>query len=137
MKKLKWNKLELYEYIMNYLENIEEDQELICYIWKKETKEARSVFQNNFFYGLFWEISKHLWYDVQEVKMYLLSIFWNKKVKLWSKEIEIPNISNTSDLTKEQAIFFIDVILKFIQKYKIPCKYTDLDFKNLIETYNL
>jgi hypothetical protein len=102
-----------------------------------DSKEKRTKAQNNWFYMLLSWISKHLGQPLQEVKIYLLSwCFGTHKLKLSKKEIEIPNISRTSDLTKENAIFFIDVILQFCKAKNIPITITPRQVQSLYDSYN-
>lgn len=127
-----WNKQEILEYLEKQKDA---DQDFI--IAKKESKEGRTLAQNKYWYKLFSEISKHLWYNVDEVKWYLLAwTFGTKKLKLHRVEIEIPVISRTRDLTKEQGIFFIETILKFIKLKNIPIQITNRELDSLYESYN-
>lgn len=137
MKEFKWKPQDIYNKVCEYLENLNQNEEI--YIWsnKKETKEIRTKKQNNMFYWLFWEIWKHLWYSDYEVKSYFLSYFWTKEIDFFWEKREVNIINETSKLEKEQAIFFIEIIKAFIEKNNIPCRYSSLDFQNLINTYNL
>jgi len=101
-----------------------------------DTKEKRTLAQNRVFYRLFNWISKHLWYDTQEVKIYMLSgCFWTHKIKLSKTEMDIPNISHTSDLTKEQWIFFIETILTFVKMKNVPIEITPREIQSLFDSY--
>lgn len=125
-----WNKQE----IIDFLDTQKEDA--LFFIDKEESRASKTRQQEKTYYKLMTDISKHLWYNVDEVKMYLLSwCFWTKKLKLSKTEIEIPVISRTRDFTKEQWIFFIDTLLKFIELKKIPITLTTQDVKNLYDNY--
>ena len=101
-----------------------------------DTKEKRTLSQNRVFYRLFNWISKHLWYETQEVKIYMLSgCFWTHKIKLSKTEMDIPNISHTSDLTKEQWIFFIETILTFVKMKNVPIEITPREIQSLYDSY--
>ena len=101
-----------------------------------DTKEKRTLAQNRVFYRLFNWISKHLWYDTQEVKIYMLSgCFWTHKIKLSKTEMDIPNISHTSELTKEQWIFFIETILTFVKMKNVPVEITPREIQSLYDSY--
>lgn len=120
--------------VIEFLETQSKDVDWV--IQKKETKQGRSLAQNRTWYKLFWAISKHLWYNVQEVKIYMLSwCFWTKKLKMSKEEIEVPVISNTSDLTKEQWIFFIDTIIAFAKIKNVPVEITSEEVRNLYDSY--
>ena len=120
--------------IIEMLEWQDEDIEWI--IQKKNTKQGRTLAQNRTWYKLFSAISKHLWYSVQEVKMYMLSwCFWTKILKMSKEKMEIPVISQTSDLTKEQWIFFIDTILAFVKIKNVPVEITSREINNLYDSY--
>jgi hypothetical protein len=51
------------------------------------------------------------------------------------EEIEVPVISNTSDLTKEQGIFFIDTIIAFAKIKNVPVEITSAEIRNLYDSY--
>jgi len=120
--------------VIEFLETQSEDIDWV--IQKKESKQWRSLAQNRTWYKLFWAISKHLWYNIQEVKIYMLSwCFWTKKLKMSKEEIEVPVISNTSDLTKEQGIFFIDTIIAFAKIKNVPVEITSAEIRNLYDSY--
>ena len=134
--KIEWTPNEVYKQLAEYIEKHNQQTELVAYISKKETKEMLRHSQRKMFRWLFSEISKHLWEDSEDIKQNFLKwLFWTRKVKLWKLEFENAIKPTTSELTKEEAIYFINNIIKFIEKYGVPCKYTSLDFKNLIETY--
>lgn len=134
--KFKWNPLTIYNEVCDYLENLDDTKEVVVYISSKETKEMRTKYQNDMFYWLFWEVGNHLWETAENVKIYFLAwCFWTKTVKLSKITQEIPIIMHTSDLKKDQAIFFIDTILTFIKLNDIPCKYTPRDIQSLYDSY--
>ena len=114
-----------------------DDKDEFYFFEKADTKEKRSLAQNRTLYKILNAISKHLWNPVQEVKIYMLSwCFWTHKIKLSKTEIEVPNISQTSELTKEQWIFFIDTILAFARIKDVPIEITSRDIQNLYDSYN-
>ena len=134
--KTEWTPQEVYQQLSEWIEKHNQEKNIVAYISKKETKEMLRHSQRKMFRWLFSEISKHLWEDPEDIKQNFLKwLFWTRKVKLWKLEFENAIKPTTSELTKEEAIFFINSIIKFIEKYWVPCKYTSLDFKNLIETY--
>ena len=135
--KLKGNPIDLYNQITEHLESLNPEKSYICYIEEKESKESRTLAQNRTYYKILTAISKHLWYSLQEVKIYLLSgCFWTHKLKLSKTEIEVPNISQTSMLTKEQWIFFIDTILTFAKLKNVPIEIESAEVKSLYDSYN-
>lgn len=135
--KTKWTPQELYNNITEHLESLNPEKTYICYIEEKESKESKTRQQEKTYYKILTAISKHLWYDMQEVKIYLLSgCFWTHKLKLSKTEIEVPNISQTSMLTKEQWIFFIDTILTFAKLKNVPIEITSAEMQNLFDSYN-
>lgn len=120
--------------VIEFLETQPKDVDWV--IQKKETKQGRSLAQNRTWYKLFWAISKHLGYSIQEVKIYMLSwCFWTKTLKMSREKIEVPVISNTSDLTKEQWIFFIDTIIAFAKIKNVPVEITSEEVRNLYDSY--
>ena len=135
MFKIRWSPIQVLTEICNELIKLW-SKEVEVLIYEKETKEIRTKIQNNMFHWLFWEISKHLWIHREDIKQSFLKwVFGTRKVKLWRLEFENAIKPHTSELTKEEAIFFIENIKIFIEKYWVPCKYTNLDFENLISTY--
>ncbi len=134
--KIIWKIQEIFEWVAKFLEKQKEDKKFICIITEKETKEQRTLTQNSMFHWLFGEISKHLWEPLEFVKYYFLAWCFGVEKKKYSKlEIDIPKIASTALLEKDEAIFFIDVILKFIQKHNIPCKYTPRELQSLYDSY--
>ena len=128
---MKWNAIK----VMEYIDKGKEDQVYICV--KEESKEGRTIAQNRTWYKLFNWISTHLWYNIEEVKSFLLAgTFGTHKMKLNTEEIEVPNESRTSNLTKEQWIFFIDTILKFVKLKDIPVEITPREISSLYDSYN-
>lgn len=125
---MKWNK----EKITNYMKD---NQVYICV--KEESKEGRTLQQNRTWYKLFNWISSHLWYNTDEVKSFLLAgTFGTHKMKLNTEEIEVPNESRTSMLTKEQGIFFIETILAFVKMKDIPINITPIEVQSLYDSFN-
>ena len=123
------------EDVMIYMDKHKEDQVFICV--KEESKAGRTIQQNRTWYKLFNWISSHLWYNVEEVKSFLLAwTFGTHKMKLNTEDIEVPNESRTSLLTKEQGIFFIDTILQFVKLKDIPVEITSAEVQSLYESYN-
>lgn len=134
--KIIWKKQEIFEQVSEFLDKQKDDENLICIITTKETKEQRTLTQNSMFHWLFGEISKHLWEPLEFVKYYFLAwCFWIEKKKYSKLEIDIPKIASTTLLNKEEAIFFIDVIIKFIDKHKVPCKYSSKEIQSLYDSY--
>jgi len=128
---MKWTK----QIIQQYIDKGKQDQVYICV--KEENKEWRTIAQNRTWYKLFNWISTHLWYNIEEVKSFLLAgTFGTHKMKLNTEEIEVPNESRTSKLTKEQWIFFIDTILKFVKLKDIPVEITPREIQSLYDSYN-
>ena len=114
-----------------------QDTDKFYFFEKADTKEKRTLAQNSTIYKILDAISKHLWSPVQEVKIYMLSwCFWTHKIKLSKNEIEVPNISNTSELTKEQWIFFIDTLLTFSRIKDVPIEITSNEIQSLYDSYN-
>ena len=124
------------KHIIEQIEKLKE-AEYICYIWKKENKEAKTRQQEKTYYKILNAISKHLWYTTQEVKIYILSwCFWTKPLKLNREYMEIPVISETKKLTKEQWIFFIDTLLAFTKLKNVPVEITSREVQDLYLSYN-
>ena len=113
-----------------------DDKDEFYFFEKADTKEKRTLAQNRTLYKILDAISKHLWNPIQEVKIYMLSwCFGTHKLKLSKTEIEVPNISNTSALTKEQWIFFIDTILAFARIKDVPIEITPREIQSLYDNY--
>jgi len=137
MPKFKGTPKQVYNDVMTYLDKQAEEQEIVVLISKKETKEMLLHTQRKMFRWLFREISKHLWEDPEQVKQNFLKwCFGVKEVKTWLLSFENAIKPTTSELTKKDAVFFIETIIKFIEKYWVPCKYTSADFNSLCESYN-
>jgi len=114
-----------------------DDNDEFYFFDKLDSKGKRTLAQNRTLYKILNAISKHLWNPIQEVKIYMLSwCFWTHKIKLSKTEIEVPNISETSSLTKEQWIFFIDTLLAFAKIKNVPVDITPRDIQNLYDSYN-
>ena len=130
---MKWTK----EVITNYMKD---NQVYICV--KEESKEGRTRQQEKTWYKIFNAIAIHessKWETVnsQEVKMYMLWwCFWTHKLKLSKTEIELPNKSQTSKLTKEDWIFFIDALLLYCKVKKVPVKIESAEIQSLYDSYN-
>lgn len=136
MPKFEWEPQEIFDKLCEWIEKNYKKDKLIVYISIKETKEMLLHSQRKMFRWLFWEISNHLWEDAEDIKQNFLKwIFWTKTITMGKLSFENAIKPITSELLKDEAKFFIDNIIKFIEKYKVPCKYTSADFKNLIETY--
>lgn len=127
----------VYEALGNKLDTFKEDKEVILYVSTRLTREIRTKYQNDFIYWLCEEIGKHLWEKKEDVKRYfLIGCFWSRKVKLSKIEVEMPLKPETSKLTKEEAIFYIETLMKFIQLKNIPCKYSPAELRSLLESYS-
>lgn len=114
----------------------DDDDEFLFEEWK-DTKKQRTLLQNKTFHLILWAISKHLWYTMEEVKAYMLSwCFWAQKIRLSKEEMDIPIISSTTQLSKEQAIFFIDTLLQFAKIKDVPIEITPRGIQSLYESYN-
>lgn len=136
MPKFKWKPSEVFEKVWDYLNKQKEEQEIIVLISNKETKEIRTLAQNNTFWKLFTDIGNHLWEDKHDVHDMLLGwVFGTHTVKLGRIEREVLNEKHTSKLTKEQGIKFIDTILAFCRKYNLPITITSREIKDLYESY--
>jgi len=134
--KLEWTPIEVSNRLFDWLEKNEDKEKVVCYISEKETKEIRTLAQNRTWYKLFTWIAKHLWYDLHEVKIYfMIWCFWSKKLKLSKNIMEIPVISETHKLTKEQWIFLIDTLLQFVKIKNIPIEIIPKEIQNLYDSY--
>jgi len=121
--------------VCEYLKNAR-DKEVTIAIWYKETIEQRTISQNSTFYRLFSWIWKHLWEDTQTIKIYfLIWCFWSRKINLSKTEMEIPIISETSKLNKEQWILLIDTLIRFTKKHNIPCEITPKELQSLYNSF--
>lgn len=135
--KIEWTPIEVHNALSEYIEKNNSKEKLVAYITEKETKEIRTLAQNRTWYKLFWWISKHLWNHIQEIKIYfMIWCFWSKKLKLSKNYMEIPIISETHKLTKEQGILLIDTLLAFAKIKNIPIEITPLEIRNLYDSYN-
>jgi len=119
------------------IEYLKTQSEEIDWVFDKiNTKAGKTRQQEKTYYKLFGAISKHLWYSLDEVKIYVLSgCFWTKKLKMNREEIEIPVISRTRDLTKEQWIFLIDTLISFAKIKNVPVKITSAEIDSLYNSY--
>lgn len=125
-----WNK----EKIIEYISKSKEEQ--IYIIDKKESKAWRTRQQEKTYYKILNAIANHLGYNIEEVKIYILSwCFGTHPLKLSKEYMEIPNISRTSILTKEQWIFFIDTLLAFVTIKDVPVQITSAEVQSLYDSY--
>ena len=107
----------------------------VC-IEKANSKEAKTRQQEKTYYKLFTDIWNHLWEKPEDVKQMLLWwVFGTKEVKIWKITRDINIKTKTSELTKEEAIQFIDTILAFVKKYDMPITIESREFKSLIDNY--
>ena len=128
---MQWTKVEILEYLNKW----KEDQ--IYIIDKKESKTWRTRRQEKTYYKILNAIANHLGYNIEEVKIYMLSwCFGTHPLKLSKEYMKIPNISRTSELTKTQWIFFIDTLLQFVEIKGVPVTITSAEVQNLYESYN-
>lgn len=135
--KTEWNPIKVMWEIKNYFIWKKSDKNFHVLISTKETKEMKTRQQEKTYYKILTWISKHLWYKLQEVKIYVLSwCFWTHRLKLFDEEIEVPNISETRWFSKEQAIFFIDTLLQFVKDKNIPVEITPKEVQSLYDSYN-
>lgn len=134
--KFKWKPLDIYSQVSDYLEKLDDRKEVIVLISNKETKEMKTRQQEKTYYKILNAIATHLWYSLEEVKIYILSwCFWTHKLKLSRQEMEIPNISRTRDLTKQQAMFFIDTLLQFVKIKNVPVEISSQEIQSLYDSY--
>lgn len=119
--------------IFNYLYDKKADD--VFEIKKKEKKSLRSLAQNNFFYWLFSEIWNHLWESKEDVKKYfMIWCFWIKEIEMFWVKQQIPIKNTTKELKKEEAIFLINTLWKFVWTHNIPCKYTPREVESLLNS---
>jgi hypothetical protein len=116
--------------IIDYLNKWKDWQEYIC--CKVESKEGRTKYQNSFFYWLFSSIEKQAPFSSEVIKQYILSrVFWKQEV-YW----ELVNIkTQTSKLTKREAMDLINWIIDFCIENWIEMRYTSRELQSLQETY--
>ena len=127
---MRWNKKEIIEFLEKQKENISWD------LYKTFTKEGISKAQKNTFELLFWIISKYQWYYRDEIKIFfLIWCFWQKPFKMWDKEIMIPTVWSTMNLSKEQWIFLIETILEYINIQNIPFTLTTRELQSLYDNF--
>lgn len=133
----KWPVLEVYGKICNYLDKYTKSENIIVYISEKETKEIRTLGQNNTFWKIFTEIWNHLWYSKEEIHDIMLWwVFGTYTVELWFIKKEMLNKPKTSKLNKEEWIKFIDEMIWFCKKHNIPIEITPREIQSLYESYN-
>lgn len=112
------------------MDNWKEYQVYIC--CKIESKEGRTTYQNNFFYGLFSCIEKQSPFSAETIKQYILSrVFWKKEV-YWEL---VNNKTQTSKLTKKEAMDLITWIIDFCTEHTIEMKYYSRELQSLQDTY--
>ena len=137
MKKYKWLPQDIYNTICEYLESLKQNEEIIVWINKKETRETRSLAQNNTFWKLFTEIWNKLWYKKEEIHDFMLWwVFWTYEVKIWPITKQMLNKPKTSELNKEEWIHFIDAILEFCKSNDIGVEITSKEIQSLYDSYN-
>lgn len=137
MKKKIWTPQEIYNFISEELEK-NSSEKLICYIWKKETKETRTLYQNNFFWGLFSAIADYMWENKEFVRtIFLWTLFWTRKIRFNKEVIYTPIKPTTKDLDKKDAIYLIESLIKYIEDKNIPCKYSSRNMQSLLESLKL
>ena len=135
--KLKWTPNILYEQIWEYLDKQKQDQELVCFISKTETKEMILHTQRKMLRWLCSEIAKYMWEDAERVKqIFLIWCFGSKEMQMGKFKTEVAIKPTTSELTKQETIFYINALWKFICDRNIPCKYTPREVQSLIDSYN-
>ena len=128
--------LQIYQQVCDYLEKLKEDKDVFVYIGIKESKEIRTLSMNNTFWKLFTDIGNHLWYTKEEMHDILLGwVFWTYEIEIWPIKRQMLNKPKTSELTKEEWIFFIDSILEFCKKHDIPATITPRELQSLIDRY--
>ena len=118
------------------IEYLSAKKEIEWEILKADTKWARTLKQNRMFKWLFSEIWKHQWWKWYEVQWFFMkALFGVKSIKMFWEIQDIPNISSTTQLSKEQAIDLIDSILNFIRHHDIPCKYSPREIESLYASF--
>jgi len=134
--KIEWTPWQVLKQLIKYIFSKWNKDKLVVLISEKETKEIRTLAQNRTWYKLFTWIANHLGNDKQEVKIYfMIWCFWSKKLRLSQNVMEIPIISETHKLSKEQWIFLIDTLLTFVKLKNIPIEITPREIKNLYDSY--
>jgi len=135
--KIKGKPLEVANQILDKLDTYKEEQEIIVYISKTETKEMILHTQRKMLRWLCSEISKFMWEKPERVKqIFLIWCFGSEDLKMWKFTTQVANKPTTSELTKKETIFYIDVIWKFICDNNIACKYTPREIQSLIDSLN-
>lgn len=127
---IKLKTLELIEWLSN------QKQDLEWLLFKADTKAARTEAQKRTFELLFWIISKHNWYHRDEIKIFFLTwCFWQKPLKMWTREIMVPIVWSTMWLSKEQWIFLIDTILEYIKIENIWFTLNTKEIQSLYDSF--
>ena len=110
---------------------MKDNQVYICA--KEESKEGRTLQQNDFYYWIFSEIEKQTPFSQETIKQYLLwRAFWEKEV-YWKI---VNNKTKTSKFTKKEAQEFITAILDFCTEHTLHIKYSSREEQSLFNTYN-
>lgn len=80
-------------------------------------KTDRTRCQERTYYRCFNEISKKMWYTLEETKQAVMKwIFWIKHIKMSWIEFEIAVINSTTQLNREQATLLIQSLIEFAKK---------------------
>lgn len=128
---MKWKQ----EKIIEYMDKWKPEQEYIC--CKVESKEGIKHTQRKMLRWLCSEIWKHMWEKPERVKqIFLIWCFGSDDLTMWKFTTQVAKKPTTSELTKQDTIFYIDVIWKFICEHKIACIYTPRDIQSLMDSLN-
>ena len=131
--KYKWTKQEVRNQTLDYLDTLKEWKEVIILISTRETKEMRTLWQNNFFYWLLTWIAKETQFSSDEIKQYILwEVFWQKEVL----GRILNNKTKSSKLSTKEAWSFIRWIQEFCYSNDIKMKYVSREDQTLFLTYN-
>ena len=131
--KYKWTKQEVRNQTLDYLDTLKEWKEVIILISTRETKEMRTLWQNNFFYWLLTWIAKETQFSSDEIKQYILwEVFWQKEVL----GRILNNKTKSSKLSTKEAWSFIRWIQEFCYSNEIKMKYVSREDQALFLTYN-
>lgn len=122
---------QVFEAMSEWLES-KGEKEVVAYFSTKETREIRTLYQNNFWYGIFSEIQKQTDFSAETIKQYLLARVFGKK-EVFGELVNIK--TKTSELTKKEAQEFLESLLVFIEEHSLSCKYTSRDYQSLLNTY--
>ena len=128
---MKWTK----QIIQQYIDKGKDNQVYICV--KEESKEWIKHTQRKMLRWLCSEISKHNWESPERVKqIFLIWCFGLDDLTMWKFTTQVAKKPTTSELTKKDTIFYIDVMWKFICDHNIACKYTPREVQSLIDSFN-